>query len=260
MSPNKKRKHEKQVMPVIPSVNPLWCWQPSFPFPWGIINGQAGRRLTGISAPGSPTLGHRCPACAGGGAPCPGEGSPDDAGVSCTNFPLLYQPGWEEIGTSGKNTIPVLIKQVKPYILMSMAMSYVHLNQPYRSISDFEGFKARPNSCHDCISWRRKGFLSSLELNGTLFRSYLTSHFIFTLGNTWALLWKSDSCVLHKAGSSMGSELNWISPFVTGTTNEPIGVRMDTTLSGQQTHLILSPWPTPEQRNYFGKLERCRWK
>lgn len=26
---------------------------------------------------------------------------------------------------------------------------------------------------------------------------------------------------------------------------------------GQQTHLMLSAWPPPEQRDYFGKLERC---
>lgn len=65
------------------------------PFPCGIINSQAGRCLTGISAPGSPTLGHRCPACAGGGGPSPGEGSPDDAGVSrhAPTFPFFIGQG-----------------------------------------------------------------------------------------------------------------------------------------------------------------------
>lgn len=86
-------------MPVIPMQIPSDADSPGSgfvqPVPCRIINSQAGRRLTGISAPGSPTLGHRCPACAGGGGPCPGEGSLDDARVSChaPTFPCFIGQG-----------------------------------------------------------------------------------------------------------------------------------------------------------------------
>lgn len=133
------------------------------PVPCRIINSQAGRRLTRISAPGSPIVGHpHWVTHTGSQMSCLcwrkrtltwGRVSRWCKGLlPCTNLPLLYWPGWKDIGTLGKNTLLVLIKQVKLYILIFIAMSYVHLNQPYHSISVFEGFKVKPNSWHDCTS------------------------------------------------------------------------------------------------------------
>lgn len=105
------------------------------PFACGIISSQAGRGLTGLSAPVSPTLGDRCPACARGG-PCPGERSPDDAGVFCcaTTFPLLYWPRWKEMWRSSKNVISVLKTQVKAYILMSKAIMCIYTSPTTKSL------------------------------------------------------------------------------------------------------------------------------
>lgn len=162
MSSNKQRKHEKQVMPVIPSTDPLWCWQSSFQdlhrqllflAGWLTLGWATSDRdlCPGVTHTGSQMscLGWRRRTLPWGRVSrwCKGL-------LPCSSFPRLYCPEWKEKGTSGKNTVPVLIKEVKPYILMSMAMSYVHLNQPYTQSLILRDLK--PGLTHDMTAHPRE--------------------------------------------------------------------------------------------------------